>query len=141
MDLAKFKADFPDLYAQVVQIGRDQASAETTKAVETARDEGVQAERTRVVGILGVEMKGFEKAKVKAIEDGSTVEQFAVSIVQGKVTPESPPSPPKEDPKAKAQKDLYGESPKVKVGADAKELDDAEIQAAIDVAVAAANKS
>lgn len=75
MDLEKLKAEHPDLYAQVLEQGKAEASA-------TAIKEGAAAERQRIKDIQAMAMPGHDDLVAKAIDDGMSAEQLAVAMVK-----------------------------------------------------------
>lgn len=72
MNLEKLKADHPELYAQVIELGKAEGEAE-----------GVKAERSRIQSIEAMAMPGHDEIVAKAkFETGMTAEALAVEIVK-----------------------------------------------------------
>lgn len=149
VDLEKLQKEFPQVYAAALQLGKDQSKADMSKAIETAKAEGIASERQRVTAIMEVKWEGYESAKANAIKTGTSINDFAISLVQGQVQKDqvpqaqqpTPQGQPKVDVKDIARGFLYLESPTAKQQLDTSKLSDAEMEAAINAAVASANKA
>lgn len=74
MDLAKFKAEHPEIAKQF--------KAEITAEQKTEVDNAVQAERTRIKDIQDAALQGQEDLVKEAIENGLSVGEFAVKAMK-----------------------------------------------------------
>jgi len=92
MNLAELQAKHPELYAQVVEIGRVQGLADGKKeteesvstASEKARKEGAEAENARIKSIEEIKVPGSEKIIAENKFDSTqTVESVSTLILQG----------------------------------------------------------
>lgn len=78
MDIAKLKAEFPDLYASVVAEGKADLEAQ----VKAASEKALADERARVSGIKAALIPGHEKLVDALIENGAGVEAAMAAIIK-----------------------------------------------------------
>ncbi|MFA5378152.1 MAG: S49 family peptidase [Dehalococcoidia bacterium] len=78
MDIAKLKAEFPDLYASVVAEGKTELEAQ----VKAASEKALSDERARVSGIKAALIPGHEKLVDALIENGASVEAAMAAIIK-----------------------------------------------------------
>ena len=91
MNLTELQTKHPELYAQVIEIGRVQGLADgkkeavenVTTATEKARKEGAEAEIARIKAIEGIKVPGSEKIIAENKFDSTqTVESVSALILQ-----------------------------------------------------------
>lgn len=91
MDLAKLKADYPDLYTQAIEVGKAEAKTETENDLAAAKAQGETAKKDAVDGLMemvAVVLGDDAKAKIDEVnETGMTAEQ--VKAAQKLFTPEA----------------------------------------------------
>lgn len=61
MDVKTLKAEHPDVYAEVVALGRKEAEVEVDAKIEEARKAGAEAENARIKGIEELKVPGSSK--------------------------------------------------------------------------------
>ena len=82
MKIAEFKAQHPDLYAEVFGLGV--ASVDVDSVTATARTEGAAAETARVTEVLAQSMPGYEADVLAMAVDGKSTKGDVALMIMGK---------------------------------------------------------
>jgi len=83
MDLAELQSQHPEVYQQAIAVGRTEAEQGSAQAIETAREEGAQAENERIQAIETISVPGADVViKANKFDRKQTKESIAALIVE-----------------------------------------------------------
>jgi len=83
MDIKTLKAEHPDVYAEVIALGRKEAETDASKNVEDARNEGAKAENERIKAIEEISVPGSAKIIAEHKFDMTkSADQIATMVVK-----------------------------------------------------------
>lgn len=102
MNIEKLKAEHPEVFKAAVELGKSEAETGLSDKLAAAKAEGADAERARIQGVLGVNLRGHEALVQTLAFDGKTTpEQAAFQVNQAE-----------QKVRTKAGDDLRADAPK-----------------------------